>query len=384
MKQLKAYFTHRRSLCIGLVFAAVGFCFGNWATLIPYIKEKFDLNDAQLGLLLLSFPFGSTVANPISTIIIDKLGANRTTFFFLILMAILYQTPIIAPTIPLVVIGLILTGICLANTNVAMNTAVAAIENHENRQIMATCHGMFSLGGMVGAAVASMSLGFDIQPEIHMPFISLSVVILAFCIKSTIFSIHEEKLEQEPKTKFTMPNRILLGMIAISLCTNITEGTMADWAAVYMKDVVHASNARIGWGFTAYAFFMAAGRFLGDAIIPRFGMKNVLIYGGFVSATGLLLSISMPNSVCTIIGFAMVGAGVSCGAPILYGSAARMPNMAKGAGLATMNTFSITGFLAGPAIIGFISKVFSLPFAFLLVAFLGVLWAFLASRNRLY
>jgi hypothetical protein len=58
--------------------------------------------------------------------------------------------------------------------------------------------------------------------------------------------------------------------------------------------------------------------------------------------------------------------------------------MAKGAGLATMNTFSITGFLVGPAIIGFISKASSLPIAFSVVAFLGLFWAFLVGRTKIY
>ncbi len=384
-EQLRYFFTNKKILSVAMIFAFVGFLFGNWATFIPYVKEKFGLDDGQLGLLLLSFPFGAAIGNPISTIFINRFGANKITVIAMIALALCYQIPLIAPKILIVVLGLIATGICLATTNIAMNTIVTAIERLENRFIMSSCHGMFSIGGMLGSTLASFSLGKGILPEYHMPVVSVIIAIASILLRYIIFTIPEEKQEEnQSKQRITMPNKILLGMIAISLCVNVTEGTMADWAAVYMKDVVRAENATIGWGFAAYALFMASGRFLGDLIIPRWGIKNILIGGGIVSASGLLLAVLVPNTLCTIIGFMLVGAGVSCGAPILYGSASRTPNMAKGAGLALLNTFGILGFLLGPAIIGFISKAFSLPTAFIFVAILGFMWSFLSRRNRFY
>jgi hypothetical protein len=103
-----------------------------------------------------------------------------------------------------------------------------------------------------------------------------------------------------------------------------------------------------------------------------------------LATIGILVAVLLPHTYTTILGFGMIGAGVSCGAPILYGSAARVPNMAKGAGLATMNTFSIAGFLAGPAIIGFLSNTFGLTLAISLIALLGLGWAVLASRVKIY
>ena len=159
---------------------------------------------------------------------------------------------------------------------------------------------------------------------------------------------------------------------------------MADWTAVYMRDIVQSNDFFIGWGFACYALFMASGRFVGDALIPQYGSRKVLVSGGILAAFGILLAVLVPHTLTAILGFGLVGAGVSCGAPILYGSAARVPGMAKGAGLATMNTFSLAGFLAGPALIGLISNAFSLSFAIGLVAILALIWAFLSNRAELY
>jgi MFS family permease len=84
------------------------------------------------------------------------------------------------------------------------------------------------------------------------------------------------------------------------------------------------------------------------------------------------------------VGFAIVGAGVSCGAPILYASASRVPNMAKGSGLAIMNTFAMGGFLFGPVLIGFISKATTLSIAFAFIASLGLVWVIQSKRVKLF
>ena len=104
-------------------------------------------------------------------------------------------------------------------------------------------------------------------------------------------------------------------MILISLCTNITEGTMADWAAVYMKDIVQTDVYFIGWGLAGYSMFMALGRFLGDALIPRFGGNAVLRAGAVIVAVGILVIVFLPYTISAIFGFTLVGAPQDTPAP---------------------------------------------------------------------
>lgn len=388
---LRTFFTHRQGLAIGMVFISVGFLFGNWATLIPYIKQKFDLNDAQLGLLLLSFPIGATAMNPFSTFFINRFGMLNTTIIGLILLATTFVCPVGASWLPLTSFSLIIVGMCLSVTNVAMNTCVTSLEHQYGINIMSTCHGMFSAGLMFGSIAASILRGMKVEPVLQMGVTAIVITALVLLLRPTILGIHEEKISEEeserespPGAKFILPKGALLLMILISLCTNVTEGTMADWTAVYMRDIVQTDDYFIGWGLAGYSMFMSLGRFVGDALIPRFGGNAVLRTGGIIAALGITLAIIFPYTVTAILGFTLVGAGVSCGAPILYGSAARVPGMAKGAGLATMNTFSMGGFLAGPVLIGFISKSINLPFAFSIVAILALVWAFLVNRVKLY
>ncbi len=383
-KHLKTFFSHRQSLAVGMVFIFVGFLFGNWATLIPQVKQKFGLNDAQLGLLLLGMPFGATSMNPFSTILINRFGMRNTTIVGMIILAAVYAIPVSVNHVLLVVLGLVFIGMSLSVTNVAMNTCVTSLEHQFSINIMSTCHGMFSAGLMFGSIFSSSLQGMKVIPMYQMSGISLIIILWVIYLRKTILEIHEEKVEEESGANFVLPKGPLLVMILISLCTNVTEGTMADWTAVYMKDIVRTDTYFIGWGLAGYSMFMALGRFVGDALVPKFGGNAVLKFGGILAAFGIFLAVFLPYTITSILGFSMVGAGVSCGAPILYGSAARVPGMAKGAGLATMNTFSMFGFLAGPVFIGFVSNSIHLPLAVSLVAVLALVWAYLVNKVKLY
>jgi MFS family permease len=282
-------------------------------------------------------------------------------------------------------LGLFLIGTGIAITNVAMNTCVTALEHQEEISIISTSHGMFSVGLMIGSFIASFMIGLGVQPNLQMYLMSVFVILLTLYNLKRIMSIKDEKVsDHEGESKFSFPKGALSMMVLVSLCVNITEGTMADWTAVYMRDVVETNPYFMGWGLAGYSMFMSAGRLLGDSLAPRYGANNVIKIGGFIAAAGLILAVTLPYTATSVIGFAMVGAGVSCGAPILYGAAARVPNMAPGAGLAIMNTFSIFGFLAGPVVIGFISKAINLPFAFLVIASLALLWSYLVTKVKLY
>ncbi len=385
MKHLtEDFLKNRQSRALGLAFFSVGLLFGTWATFIPFVKERFELNDADLGLLLLSMPVGALTANMLGAWLVSRIGMKATTIGGMMGMALAFLIPINAPFIWLLPPGLYLCGAGISVTNIAMNMGVTSIESHQKVHIMSTCHGMFSLGLMAGSLTASIARGAGVVPGYYMVAMSFLIIVFALIIKPTIFRIREEESASHGKNRFFLPTGSFLLMILIGICGNIAEGTMADWTSVYMRDVVKSSPYFVGWGLSGYSLLMALGRLYGDSLIPKIGANKILIYGGILAATGLGLAVLIPAVITSIVGFALVGAGVSCAAPILYGSAARVPGVSKSNGLAIMNTFAMAGFMAGPVLIGFISEATSLSFAFGVVLLLALIWSFLSARVKLF
>lgn len=367
----------------GLAFLASGTIFGIWAAMIPYLKSKFQLDEAQLGLLLLAPPLGIVLANPLSVPILARFGPGASTSIMVMLTAAAAILPIHAPVIGVVAGSLLILGACMSVLNVAMNTTAAQLEQHEGIRILSTCHGLWSTGAMLGSAFAAAVTGLGVKPGTFVIAAALGFAFLGTYLRPLLSNGQSRpKTDSTEKARpFVFPSKALWLLIVISLCTNLTEGTMSDWAAVYMREVLGSGQASAAWGFSVYALFMAGGRFFGDSLIVRFGARAALRTGGIIAFLGLMPAVFWHHPAVVLLGFAAVGAGVSLGAPILYAAASRVPGMAPGAGLATMNTFAMLGFLGGPALIGFIAKAAGLPLAFGVVACVVLIWCALAGRS---
>jgi predicted MFS family arabinose efflux permease len=387
---LYTYFRHKQAVSVGYAFVLMGAMFGTWATFIPWIKDRFQINDSKLGLLLLCFPIGAAIFNPLSAYLISKLNMRRATKLGIVLLPLAYCLPLNMTSISWIGFGLICTGMAVAQLNIAMNTCVAAIESNDKINIMSTSHGMFSVGLTIGSLISSLSYGFGIDPRIHVVVIAILFILGLFFVKGNIDSIEDANKEkpkeghQENKVQDSTIFKNVLMMVVISVCANMTEGAMADWTGVYMKDIVNASSYFIGWGLAAYSLCMSIGRFSGDGLMPIYGGKNLLFFGAICVAIGLGLCVMMPYTLVCVIGFAIVGFGISFNSPIMYGSASRIPGMGEGKGLALLNSFGMIGFLGGPVIIGFISEGFGLKIAFMLIISLAILGAGLTRILKLY
>jgi MFS family permease len=387
MKHLKYFFTHRDTLAVGSAFILLGFLFGNWATLIPHVKYQYSLSDSELGLILLCMPLGCLIFNFFAAVLAQKWGKRTMTIAGMILLSIAYAIPLSANIIWLVPFGLFLGGICVSLLNISMNMLATDLETYKKVHIMSTCHGMFSMGLMLGSLMRTFTVD-SLSEGQHMWTMSSAMIFLTIIVGPTIFKLETGTprviQQDDEKLSFSWPTGALLIMIIISLCTNITEGTMADWATLYMNDIVHSPSNYIGWGLSSYSGMMALGRFMGDGWIPKYGPNKILAGGAISAIIGFLLAILAPYTISAIIGFGFVGLGVSLGSPILYASAARYPDIPHGGGLAIMNTFSMSGFLAGPVVIGFISDLTNLAFAFGIVAALCIAWWHLSRNAKLY
>jgi MFS family permease len=147
--------------------------------------------------------------------------------------------------------------------------------------------------------------------------------------------------------------------------------------------VIHAENGWIGAGYFAFMCTMAMGRFIADWFAGKFGLKRTLQISGTLTATGLLVSVLFPYLLPAILGFMLVGAGVSSVVPMIYSSAGKTKNMSAGVALTAVSTIGFSGFMIGPPVIGFIAGIATLRASFLLIACMGISVAVVSSKTKL-
>ena len=161
-----------------------------------------------------------------------------------------------------------------------------------------------------------------------------------------------------------------------------SEGAMFDWSGIYFKDVVQAPHALIILGYTSFMITMAAGRFMADRLVVKFGRKHLLQVSGILISSGLLISVIFPYLVPSTLAFMMVGLGVSSIVPSVYSAAGRHATIAPGIALATVSSVSYLGFLMGPPLIGYISAAAGLRYSFAVIGIFGFCITLLVARIK--
>lgn len=382
IKNLNAFFRNRQALAIGLVFMTISTLFGSWVTRIPDIKTMLNFDEGTLGLSLLGMSIGALIMMPFSAWIMSKFGTGRTMFFGVIVATFTMALPAFATSFWSLVALLFLAGLLHGLTDVAMNAAAAAIEQKQHIRIMSTCHGMFSLGGMLGAVFGSFLAGVGVSVQLHLMSVAGFLILIVILFSKTLLSV--ENVETEEGKLFVLPSGALIGLAVVGFVIMMGEGAVADWSAIYIRDYLGGSAAIAGLGFAGFSFTMAVGRFTGDSIIPKYGSKNLIQFGSILGAVGLALVIFIPNTYVAIVGFTLIGLGFSCIVPILFSAAAKVPGIVPGTGIAAVTTSGIFGFLVGPPSIGLIAETFSLTFAYGCMMVLVIAAIFISIRIQIH
>jgi MFS family permease len=105
-----------------------------------------------------------------------------------------------------------------------------------------------------------------------------------------------------------------------------------------------------------FAAMVAAGRFGGDALKARFGAVNTARLCGTLALLGAGVLFIAPNEAVALVGFGIIGVGVSVGFPLAVTAAASLTDRAASANVAVLSFVALLGFLIGPPAIGFVAE----------------------------
>ncbi|MEX8547350.1 MAG: MFS transporter [Mucilaginibacter sp.] len=365
---------------VGVMFFLAGLTFASWASRIAGIQQKLGLSDTQLGGILFTLPVGLMLSLPFSGWVITRIGSRKLLLGALPLYAAALAGLGFSQTTFQLVAVLFCFGFTSNAVNISVNTQAVATEKLYAKPIMASFHGLWSLAGFAGAAVGTLMIGQGIDPSIHFSLI-FSVVLAGVFLGARYLQDDAGTVQSGPV--FVMPDASLMKLGAVAFCSMICEGAMFDWSVVYFKKVIHAENAWMAAGYTAFMATMAGGRFVADWFAGRFGLKRTLQLSGTLTASGLMVAVLFPQLIPAICGFLLVGAGVSSVVPLVYSAAGKSSTMSPGVALAAVSTIGFVGFLVGPPMIGFIAGAFSLRASFTLIAAMGVCVVLVSSKAKL-
>ncbi|HLL42697.1 MAG TPA: MFS transporter, partial [Segetibacter sp.] len=309
--------SHR--IAVSSFFFILGFCFASWASRIPDIQQKLGLNETQLGMVLFALPIGLFISLPVSGWLISRKGSKKIVCIASLCYACILVALGFAEKTFQLVATLFAFGFAGNMGNISMNTQAVGVEYLYKRNIMASFHGIWSLAGFSGAAVGTLMNALEIYPGYHF------LVVLTFTVSIFLFAapflLNKDNQANENPPFLALPHKSLLSLGLIAFCSMLCEGAMFDWSGIYFKKVVQAKPSMISAGYTAFMCTMALSRFVADYFTFKYGFKRIIQASGLITMIGLLLAVLMPYLYSAIVGFLLVGIGVSSVVPLVYSAA---------------------------------------------------------------
>lgn len=365
------------------LFFVNGATFATWGVHIPTIKARFGLSDAMLSFAMLAVAGGAILAmGPVGRWV-GRLGSARASMLGGVAFACCTVAILAMPAFGLLLPMLLAFGMANAAFDVAMNAQAATVEASRTRPVMSALHGMFSLGGMAGAAFGGLMLTLGVHPVAHAALIGAMTALVALGTARGLLADHPVLPTSDHHREHASRALWLLGVMAF--LGLLGEGAMYDWTAVYMRDVADAPLGWISFGYAAFSGGMACGRFGGDRLRARFGDARTLTGSAWVGFAGIVLAIAAPWPVPTLVGFTLMGLGAANMVPIFFVAASRLPGVTAAEAIARVARFAYVGLLLGPVIIGGVAHVSDLRIGLAVVALtMGYIAIFGARAARRY
>ncbi|MDR5749282.1 MULTISPECIES: MFS transporter [unclassified Caballeronia] len=363
------------------VFFIAGMLYASWGVHVPTVRDKFALSPGMLSFALLAVAGGSIFAMLTTGSWIARAGTRAACLAGGITMTICCALILVAPFFWMLLAVLAVFGFGMATLDVAMNAEASAVEQALGRPIMSSLHGMFSIGGMAGAAAGGALLAHGMAPAVHLALAAVaSVIVILISMPAVLPHVPHHEAHAKASSSNRWRSSALWALGGVALIALIAEGAMYDWATVYMRDVVLASPALSSAAYAAFTGGMAAGRFGGDFVRARFGAPQLVFGSAALAFVGMLMALLLPRTIATMTGFTLMGLGLANMMPVLFAASTHVKGVSAAEGLAQVAGLAYFGLLIGPVLIGGVAQVSTLPVGLSVVAACCALIALVAPR----
>ena len=358
-------------------FFCSGFLFATWGVHIPTIKARYEIGEGALGLALLAAGVGALLGLSRAGALVGRFGARAVALVCGVLSASVLGVLLGLPGYAGLMAALAVFGAATSVFDVAINAEASELERRGERPIMSHFHGMFSLGGMVGAAVGSVLLGWNLAAVSHLVGVALiGAVAIALACSQMLPPVPQAGGDAASR----LPRGALLLLGVLAALGLISEGAMYDWSVLYLQNELGSPQDQAALAYASFSGAMAAARFGGDWVRSHLRPAVLMLGSAALSAAAMALVLLIGHPVVALVGFAMVGIGLGNVVPVLFSAAARVPGTTPAHGIAAVSSVGYLGFMAGPPVIGVLAPASSLTAALFVVVLFSAVLAGLSRR----
>lgn len=367
-----------------LAFATQGFVFISLTTRLPDIRREWDLTEVELSLLLLMMVLLAGVGSVLAEVVAHRRDSGSTLRAGLLIIAVAVPVLLTAPSFAVFVAGLAAYGVALGVVDASSNMQAVAVEHRYARPILPSFHGAWTFGGLVGAGLALAMGSLPLAATAGVAVLPVAALFAPYLPRE-----HGEVVAEAHAVAVPWRPIILvgLGMVVFYMVDTASQ----TWGPTYLDDAFSTPESLVALATFPYLLASLVVRLAGDGLVARYGAVLVLRTGAVVASLALLVVVTAPTWPVAVLGFTLLGAGVSVVAPLSFSAAARIAGgqgadrAAVDAVIGRFNQFNYLGALLGSVLTGLVGADslrygFALPMV-LVLALIPLARAFVPGRT---
>ena len=348
-----------------------GFALSSWAPLVPFAQQRLGADAATLGSVLLCLGLGAVIGMPGAGALVGRVGCKALIVAAGLILAAVLPMMAMASTAFTLGLCLLIFGAATGAIDVAANVHGAEVQRIARQPLMSGFHGLYSIGGLVGAAAMTAIIAAGASAAAATIAAGLVIALCVLLAAPGFLALPPAKAGP----LLIVPRGIVVGIGLLAMVIFLAEGAMLDWSALLLSREKGVDQRFAGAGYSVFACAMTLIRFVGDRLVMRAGERVVLIAGFLITAGGLALAAWSNNLAIVYPAIALAGLAAGNVVPILFSLAGRQTVMPPSQAIAAASMLGYLGVLLGPAVLGYAAHAVGLVDAFLWLAGLVALSA---------
>lgn len=356
------------------LFVVIGVATSTWVTRTPALRDALQASTEQMGLILFGFSIGSMAGILSANWLVDRLHARRAMGAGMAVnlagLSLLAVGTGLAST-PVVTAGFVLFGIGMGWADIAVNVEAGALERLQQRSLMTTLHGCFSLGAMLGALLGTAMAWLHVPVLWHLLGVAGAGAAMTVPLLRGVHNHSAQTADTATQAEahggfvlnaFKDRRVLLIGLFALGLA--LTEGAAHDWLPLLMVDGYQFSNAQGTLIYMLFTLGVTVSRLSGQWLLQRFSRLGLMRASAWLGGAGLLVVIFAQHPVLGALAVVCWGLGSALGFPLALSAAAEGEgNSAQRVG--AVASLGYVAILVGPPALGFIGEIWGLRLAML-------------------
>ena len=348
------------------------FTLGIYFVYIPWNLDRLKLVETDLGLWLFLFGIFNLISNQISgRIIVPKIGTRN---IIIIGTTILAVCPLLLVSVSSYFTFMLVSipfGAAIGFVIPSNQTQVSYIESKTNKIYTPLYQACFSAGSLSGALGAAYVIQKGIETQFTLTVMGGFILLSVFAIYFLGLPKNEES--RDPVSKFKLPEKKTLIFGVLWMMNFASIGIIIDWSSLWLtKDLA----APLFLGGLVIIFFNSGeiiARLAASIFIKFLGEKIVGDYLPIIGATILFSSILTSNLYIIIPALVLFGLFSANFISVVIRQAIRVTTEPISLTVSNLSTLGFSGFIFGPAIVGYTAKNFGLTFNMYILCFIWAL-----------